>query len=214
MSRKTGTITKETKSRLLTAATAEFARYGFQKASLRRICAQAAVTTGALYFFFRDKEDLFGHVIAPVTSGILALMEAHYKAELISPEETLTKGEAEDLRTSEELLTLFYAHRTIGDIILNNRDLPAVCSFFDRLTALMDRQTGLLLTQLPPGQVQNPAFNSDTIHWFSHLQIDAVLYIIDHNLGKQEAKEQLKIMVRVLRGGFLSLLPERTIESE
>ncbi len=49
---------KETKERLLESALAEFSEKGYMKASLRKICAGAGVTTGALYFFFNDKEDL------------------------------------------------------------------------------------------------------------------------------------------------------------
>lgn len=49
---------KETKSKLLASAKAEFLEKGYINASLRSICKNAGVTTGALYFFFRDKEDL------------------------------------------------------------------------------------------------------------------------------------------------------------
>ena len=81
MSRKAGTISEETKTRLLQAATEEFAEYGYERSSLRRICKNAEVTTGALYFFFQDKEDLFQSVIAPVTEPILQMMESHYEKE-------------------------------------------------------------------------------------------------------------------------------------
>ena len=212
MSRKAGTITEDTKKRLLASAADEFAEHGFQKASLRRICAKAEVTTGALYFFFQDKEDLFSSVVAPVTERILSLMQAHYEAELLSPEDTVSKGEEEDFRASEEFLEVYFAHRTICGIVLNNRNHPAVSSFFDRLTELMDRQMLLLLKQMPSYPFQGHTFNDCTIHWFSHLQIDAVLHIISHNLEKAQAKEQLKTMVRFLRGGTLALLSEKDTE--
>ena len=47
----------ETKERLLACAKKEFAAKGYAKASLRAICREAGVTTGALYFFFQDKDD-------------------------------------------------------------------------------------------------------------------------------------------------------------
>ena len=49
----------ETKVRLQQCAVCEFMEKGFLKASLRSICREAGVTTGALYFFFQDKDDLF-----------------------------------------------------------------------------------------------------------------------------------------------------------
>ncbi|MDE5680036.1 MAG: TetR/AcrR family transcriptional regulator, partial [Lachnospiraceae bacterium] len=41
---------RETKENLIASAKAEFMEKGYVKASLRKICANAGVTTGALYF--------------------------------------------------------------------------------------------------------------------------------------------------------------------
>lgn len=41
----------ETRQRLIDSAKKEFFENGFAKASLRKICTNAGVTTGALYFF-------------------------------------------------------------------------------------------------------------------------------------------------------------------
>lgn len=51
------------KERLLTSAKKEFLLHGFRNASLRKICAKAGVTTGALYFFFDNKEALFNCIV-------------------------------------------------------------------------------------------------------------------------------------------------------
>lgn len=208
MSRKAGSISEETKARLLKAAADEFSEYGFQSSSLRRICTNAEVTTGALYFFFRDKEDLFISVIAPVTNGIYEMMRMHYEYELQTQDLDSTQAEEADLLTGERVLEFFYQNRKICNIVLNHRDHPAVCAFFDRVTALADRQT-LLLLQLVSGKIPpDSVFNECTVHWISHLQIDMVLHILSHNFDEQRAKEQLKIMIHFLRGGFLSLLSE------
>ena len=69
MSKRAGAVSAETKQQLLTAARDEFAARGFQGSSLRRICAAAGVTTGALYFFFQGKDDLFAAVLAQVIAN-------------------------------------------------------------------------------------------------------------------------------------------------
>ena len=53
----------ETRDRLLKVAKEEFLELGYEKASMRKICKKAGVTTGALYFFFKDKNDLFGALV-------------------------------------------------------------------------------------------------------------------------------------------------------
>ena len=56
---------KETREKLLASARQEFLEKGYMQASLRSICKNAGVTTGALYFFFQDKEDLFTQLVEP-----------------------------------------------------------------------------------------------------------------------------------------------------
>ncbi len=48
---------------ILTAAAAIFARDGYHASSIDSICTQAGISNGALYKYFRNKEDLFLTVI-------------------------------------------------------------------------------------------------------------------------------------------------------
>ena len=72
---------EETKQKLLFAAKIEFLEKGFQKASLRNICKKAGVTTGALYFFFKDKEDLFSALVSGVYETLTDIFHLHLNAE-------------------------------------------------------------------------------------------------------------------------------------
>ena len=72
---------KETKNKLLQSAREEFMEKGYMNASLRNICKNAGVTTGALYFFFEDKADLFKAITKDTIEGIHQLMQKHYNDE-------------------------------------------------------------------------------------------------------------------------------------
>ena len=74
MPRKRGANAADTRKRLISAATKEFSNKGYAHASLRAICTKAGVTTGALYFFFENKEALFREVLAPLTEPIIELL--------------------------------------------------------------------------------------------------------------------------------------------
>jgi AcrR family transcriptional regulator len=50
---------ERTKARILAAATAEFARYGLGGARVDRIAARAGANKRMLYYYFRDKDNLF-----------------------------------------------------------------------------------------------------------------------------------------------------------
>lgn len=71
-----------TKARLIAAAKKEFLNKGYEKASLRRICADADVTTGALYFFFKNKQDLFKSVVAGKAERLLKLIKRQTDSEV------------------------------------------------------------------------------------------------------------------------------------
>lgn len=48
---------------IIDSARREFLAKGFEKASLKEICANAGVTTGAIYKRYKDKEELFAAVV-------------------------------------------------------------------------------------------------------------------------------------------------------
>lgn len=60
---------------LLASAKAHFLKDGYEKASLRKICSSAGVTTGALYFSFANKEALFDTLVAPTLEKVDSVLE-------------------------------------------------------------------------------------------------------------------------------------------
>ena len=72
----------QTREKLLEAAKKEFMDKGYMGASLRNICKEAGVTTGALYFFFKDKEDLFGSLVEEPLQQMQDHMNQHYEWEM------------------------------------------------------------------------------------------------------------------------------------
>ena len=71
-----------TKARLIETAKKEFLDKGYEKASLRKICADADVTTGAMYFFFKNKQDLFTSVVAEKAEHLLKLVKRQTDSEV------------------------------------------------------------------------------------------------------------------------------------
>ncbi|MBQ7832666.1 MAG: TetR/AcrR family transcriptional regulator, partial [Lachnospiraceae bacterium] len=53
----------DVKQRLIEIVRKEFLEQGYVKASMRNISAAADVTTGAIYFFFHNKEDFFRAIL-------------------------------------------------------------------------------------------------------------------------------------------------------
>ncbi|GAK41797.1 hypothetical protein TCA2_4289 [Paenibacillus sp. TCA20] len=59
------TLKEEIKDRILAAALSEFEQYGYAQSSMRRIAGTAGITTGNIYRYFKNKDDLFHAVLEP-----------------------------------------------------------------------------------------------------------------------------------------------------
>ena len=62
--------------RILKSAKEEFLKNGFEKASLKTICTNANVTTGALYKRYKGKEELFGAIVQPTLDDLNEILES------------------------------------------------------------------------------------------------------------------------------------------
>ncbi len=79
--------------RILESAKKEFLALGFEKASLKHICEQAQVTTGALYKRYSGKEDLFCAVVADTVRDLQTVFEQKASVNLTTlPDEALIKA--------------------------------------------------------------------------------------------------------------------------
>lgn len=90
---------KNTKEQLIEAAVQVFLDKGFEGASLRAICKKAGVTTGALYFFFENKEALFGSIVEPVLKQLESLRQQLMEEEL----NNISLGQEADRKMMEYL---------------------------------------------------------------------------------------------------------------
>ena len=130
MSRRAQTDSAETKRGLIASATEEFAEYGYEGASLRQICSKAGVTTGALYFFFTSKEDLFKSVVSPLMSELPAILASWIEHDIA----VICDGEGEPTTVAalpDGLAELIKEYPLVPKIVLSNRDNPVVKEFLD-----------------------------------------------------------------------------------
>lgn len=78
---------------ILESARQEFLAKGYEKASLKEICAKAQVTTGALYKRYKGKEELFQAVVSDTVADLYAVYEEKEVDDFSSvTDETLIKA--------------------------------------------------------------------------------------------------------------------------
>lgn len=125
----------DTRQVLLQVATRAFAERGYEGASLRQICSDAGLTTGAVYFFFKGKEDLFRAVVAPLVEPLRALLaddgDTTWRLFLGSG----AHGELSD--SVRDFVELCYEHDEIRRAVVSSRGCAVMESVFDELSGVV-----------------------------------------------------------------------------
>lgn len=205
MEAKKTNVSSDTERRLLAAATKEFSAHGYDGASLRQICSSAGVTTGALYFFFQNKEDLFRRVIGPVADpfshNLDAEAQASHETILALAHDVLSEnGSANALY---ELLALCYEHRTEALIMVDNRSTPVVKEIVDRAKdCIVTHVRACLLDEGSDLSVWDPLVKG----WLADLTVNAFVDIIRGDEDLEAAERHMTVILGFVRSGASALL--------
>lgn len=203
---------RQTKEKLLKAAKEEFLDKGYMKASLRNICKKADVTTGALYFFFEDKEDLFGALVEKPLKEVYSIMKAHYEEEAsLTPEEFIKADGTVDMfhggrdyEAALKIIDYMYSYHDECLLLLTKAQGSSYENCLDafvdlseahycRMAEVMDKLTG------------KKGLDEETLHCIVHLQMDIFTQPLTHGLEKEKAKTQIAAMIKFLIGGWYGL---------
>lgn len=193
----------DTKQKLLESAKQEFLTYGFQKASLRNICKNAGVTTGALYFFFADKATLFEALVKDVAEQLMDMLKAHTLQEETTYRKHPLMEPDFDIEFGKELISFYYENQDVGELLFRCAEGSSYQHFVDEIIAFLEQRNKVVLSYMVGRD--NDVFNECTMHWLSHLQVEAFLHVLSHNFSKEQSIKQIEIVVTYLRGGFNSL---------
>lgn len=206
--RRTKEESADTRRALIAAATLEFAERGYQGASLRSICAAAHVTTGALYFLFAGKGELFERTVGPTFDQVELSLRAHYRRERarLGDGQLRDLPEGEDLAAGLDIYDICARRPQVVDAVLANREHPYVRGRLAVLTQMASEQAYLTLGEDALKNTSMHGMDGHTIEWLAQLQIDSVLGILSEHLSRQEFMTRLSTVVRFLRGGAIAVV--------
>lgn len=198
---------RETKEKLLASAEHEFMEKGYQGASLRNICKNAGVTTGALYFFFKDKDDIFASLVAPVLGSIRTMMEAHMQQELQEVKGELQEGQddfSDDVYAFRRIIHELYQNYDRVQLLLTKSQGSSLAGCIDEFVAFTEKNYRMLAdAQAKVCGVSAP--DDYTIHWMAHMQIDAFVHLLTHEPDEEKAVAHLGDILKYLLAGWYAL---------
>ena len=188
---------KESREKLIDCAKKEFMEKGFEKASLRAICSAAGLTTGAVYFFFKDKNGLFGAVIDKPLKRIITAIEQHFSEDMETDIADFqhTSGDHDDF--AEQMIEALYADRDAMIIMLEKASGSSYDGIVDRFVGMIEKYNYALaenyLAAFPDKRI-----NEYMLHWFSHVQINAFVHLLTHVEDKERAVKEIKPVMDML----------------
>ena len=198
--RKTGD--QGTKEALIEAAKKEFLEKGYNKASLRTICANAGVTTGALYFFFENKADLFAAIVDPPLKELKAIMFKHFAedAKEVAKFTSIEQADTDHSEISDLVVGHIYGNYDSFMLLLNASENTVYENVVDEFVSMLDKS-------IPPMMANLKGYTYDEYmsHWMSHISVDAFIHVIQHEKDVTKAKEMLRGILNYLVMGWVQL---------
>lgn len=197
---------RETKEKLLKSAKSEFLEKGYMKSSLRKICVNAEVTTGALYFFFEGKEDLFASIVEPPLKTLTEVLIHHFTEDvsLLSTPGFTENYSIEDDKEHQELgKTLvhhLYENYDAFMLLLTKAQGSRFENCVDVFVEMIEKNYKDMADSMA---AQNPGsrVNEYMSHWFTHMSVDAFIHLLTHEPDEQKAMSHMKqIMDYIVRG--------------
>ena len=201
---------KETKAKLLASAKQEFLEKGYMQASLRSICKNAGVTTGALYFFFQDKEDLFTQLVEPTLQKLQGYIWQHFQAEQEeigsgTPEHTEA---ADDMVMTRQILHAMYQDYDILLLAITRSQGSKYEYCVDEFVAIAEQHYRYLADSMA-AQAGIERIDDYTIHWIAHMQIDVFVHMLQHEPSEEKAQQHIGKIVDYLVAGWMSLFKKQ-----
>lgn len=196
----------DTRNHLLKAAAKEFSERGYKGASLRQICSASGVTTGALYFFFENKEDLFRNVVKPVMDPLAQTL-------IHSIERQLTPAAIESARRggrvalggvdlSDETLNflkLCDERRDLVGIITNDRDNSVMELLINEAAAELAGRMQECFREVEMGW--DPAEDEFIANWLAGTCVRSVIQVLATKGTLEDSQRRLSGIFSVISRG-------------
>ena len=197
---------EETRAKIIAVAKEEFLEYGFEKSSLRRICSKAGCTTGAIYFFFKDKDELFCEIVNQVLIPVQRAISEHIVEDKESFNHLLVDADFEhEINLADRLVDILYSNREESLILLTKAAGSSLENVQDLCVAELEKEYGELAEIY--AKQEGKKVDKYMVHWLSHLHVEAYIHLVTHEEDVNAAKKRTrKIMLFLVKGWLECIL--------
>ena len=194
----------EIEKRILREAEKEFRKYGFAKASMRRIAADANVSTSNIYNYFKNKDELFNRIISPtilIIDKYFDKLESGYEHK-----NTARWGYKAHLKAMEILVDFLDQHREKLKLIAFKSAGSSVAEYKE---TLIERHSEISRQGMWHIKKIQPEVKLEMSEFFTHnvssFWLNMITEILMHDVKRDEMLKFLKEMMLFMFYGYEGL---------
>ena len=193
----------EKRKKLIEAGKKEFLERGYNKASLRKICSDAGVTTGALYFFFENKEDLYSSIVNPPLMELKKMVIEHFKEDqaFLSNMDSLDLGNLDHSDIADMLVDHVYKNYDSFILLLSGSKEDALENGIDEFVEILEQSTIAMVSGS-----KFYTYDPFMTHWMAHTTVDSMVHVIKHEKDVNVAKKRIQSIMNYLVIGWVKLV--------
>lgn len=197
------TKAEETQRNILETAKTHFLSDGLTGASLRNIVKDAGLTTGAFYKYYPTKEALFDALTDPYLEHIYEIYDqviAEFE-KLSADDQTKNMASISD-EGMKQMLDYVYDHYDNFKLLLKCGDSGKYEDFIHGMVAREIKSSHRYLEKMKEEGVEVPAVDDSLMHMIYTGFFSSIFQIIEHDIDRITAKENIKQLKQFNIGGW------------
>lgn len=197
------TKAEETQRNILETAKTHFLSDGLTGASLRNIVKDAGLTTGAFYKYYPTKEALFDALTDPYLEHIYEIYDqviAEFE-KLSADDQTKNMASISD-EGMKQMLNYVYNHYDNFKLLLKCGDSGKYEDFIHGMVAREIKSSHRYLEKMKEEGVEVPVVDDSLMHMIYTGFFSSIFQIIEHDIDRITAKENIKQLKQFNIGGW------------
>lgn len=194
---------EETQRNILETAKRHFLSDGLTGASLRNIVKDAGLTTGAFYKYYPTKEALFDALTDPYLEHIYEIYDQVVTEfeKLSADDQTKNMASISD-EGMEQMLDYVYDHYDNFKLLLKCGDSGKYEDFIHGMVDREIKSSHRYLEKMKEEGVEVPVVDDSLMHIIYTGFFSSIFQIIEHDIDRITAKENIKQLKQFNIGGF------------
>lgn len=194
---------EETQRNILETAKRHFLSDGLTGASLRNIVKDAGLTTGAFYKYYPTKEALFDALTDPYLEHIYEIYDQVVSEfeKLSADDQTKNMASISD-EGMEQMLDYVYDHYDNFKLLLKCGDSGKYEDFIHGMVDREIKSSHRYLEKMKEDGVEVPVVDDSLMHMIYTGFFSSIFQIIEHDIDRITAKENIKQLKQFNIGGW------------